>query len=147
MFEEAVNNTPKRNYLAKQVLLDIYGAKFDELNELNNMSTILRDAIERSGMKLLHISYYRIEPHGLSLVCMLSDNYISVRTYPERGYTTIDISTGHGDSVFAANLILQAISHKHSDIKIFNCGDENVINKYNSKYNIEMGVTTPTKRR
>lgn len=71
------------------------------LDVLDNVS-LLRDVLERAVPKghatLRQIIHEKFEPHGLTIIAVLSESHASFHTFPETGDMFVDVFTcGHCD--------------------------------------------------
>ena len=77
-------------FAGTHLIIDLWGAK--HLDELPRMEKALRDAVEAAGATLLHIHLHHFTPNGgISGVAVLAESHISVHTWPERDFASIDI--------------------------------------------------------
>src|SRR5579871_5271169 len=64
-----------------------------DLDDLELLSGIMREAIEASGAQIRESASTRFEPHGLSIVFLLSESHASIHSYPEHRSAFLDIFT------------------------------------------------------
>jgi len=74
------------------------------LNQSEELKTILRDAAEAAGATVLSVTVHQFEPFGMTGVAVLQESHISVHTWPEYGYASLDIYTC-GDHVQIENAL------------------------------------------
>lgn len=77
----------------KHVILDVWGCKFDELNDVDLAIKFVEKVVQDADMHMLDMSFKKFEPQGLTLIGLLSESHISLHTYPEHGYVAIDLFT------------------------------------------------------
>lgn len=77
----------------KHVILDVWGCKFDELNDVDLAIKFVEKVVADADMHMLDMSFKKFEPQGLTLIGLLSESHISLHTYPEHGYVAIDLFT------------------------------------------------------
>ena len=82
----------KFNKVGFHVIADFWGAKNvpDTEKEIEEM---LIEAAKRAKGTVLKTSLYKFEPQGVTGVVLLSESHISIHTWPERGYCSIDAYT------------------------------------------------------
>lgn len=78
---------------ARQLTVDMYGCKSSMLNDLNFLREAIRLAIEKSDMILLDANIQILEGNQLTALALLHEGHISVHTYPDIGYTAVDVFT------------------------------------------------------
>lgn len=76
--------------LGKQLTVDMYGCNFNSLNNLELIKAAMLTAIEETGLTLQNLSYHVSEPHGLTVLALLTDSHMSIHTHPELGYAAFD---------------------------------------------------------
>lgn len=99
------------NSMGRHCLLNVYGCKFELLDNQDFIVHILKKAAKSCGANILNIAAHKFEPQGITAVLLLSESHISVHTYPEKGSAVFDIFTcGDADSTLGVQLILQQIN-------------------------------------
>ena len=71
-------------------------AEFTGCTDLNNsamLESVLREAAVAAGATVLSVTVHTFEPFGMTGVSVLQESHISVHTWPEYGYASIDIYT------------------------------------------------------
>ena len=79
--------------LGKHLTIDMYGCRFENLNDLEFIKTAMTTAIAEANMTLLDFTSYQFEPQGLTAIALLAESHMSMHTYPELGYAAVDIFT------------------------------------------------------
>jgi len=92
--------------LGKHVIAELSGCDSGILNDITTMDGIFTQAIEIAGATLLQKVAHKFTPQGLSLVFVLSESHLSIHTWPESGYASIDMYTcGNSNPVLAIEYI------------------------------------------
>ncbi len=63
------------------------------LNDLDTIKTVLTDAARKSGATIVETVFHEYNPHGLSGVIVIAESHISIHTWPEYGYASVDFFT------------------------------------------------------
>lgn len=63
------------------------------LNNSAMLESVLREAAVAAGATVLSVTVHKFEPFGMTGVSVLQESHISVHTWPEYGYASIDIYT------------------------------------------------------
>lgn len=66
--------------------------------ENNNIVSLFRDAIQKSGATILNYNEHIFENGGITFVFLLSESHCSVHTYPEHKSLFVDLFTC-GDNI------------------------------------------------
>lgn len=97
--------------IGKHVIAEAYECKFSLLDNLEEMIEVFKKATKEAKMNLLNISYHKFEPQGLTVLALLSESHLSIHTFPELGYASIDCYTcgNEGDPQKAVEVIFDYI--------------------------------------
>ena len=79
-------------FYGRHLLLTFAGCAAN-LDDLDLVRADMVAAIQAAGATILATSQHRFDPHGLSIVFLLSESHASVHTYPESGSCFLDIFT------------------------------------------------------
>lgn len=88
------------------LLFDFKGAK--NLNDIEYVRKALKEAVKEAKASLLSIELHQFSPQGVSGVAIISESHISIHTWPEYDFATIDIFTcGEKTKPYRAAVILK----------------------------------------
>jgi S-adenosylmethionine decarboxylase len=77
-------------FAGTHLLLDLWGAA--NLTDPELIDRALRDAAEAANATILHSHFHHFGPDGgVSGVLVLAESHISIHTWPERNFASIDI--------------------------------------------------------
>lgn len=77
-------------YAGRHVLADLWGV--DRMGDLEFIQKTLEDSANIAGATILHSYYHPFgEGMGVSGVTVLSESHISIHTWPEREFASLDI--------------------------------------------------------
>lgn len=83
----------KYDFVGTHFIASYYGCDVDALDDVTRLEESLIKAIEASGASLLNMSAHKFDPHGVTLVALLSESHASIHTYPEHGSCFVDLFT------------------------------------------------------
>jgi len=63
------------------------------LNSLDKMHELLEGICTEHEFSILSKTHHEFEPHGITVLYMLSESHISIHTFPEKRYLAFDIYT------------------------------------------------------
>jgi len=113
------------------LMLDGYGCDQAKLQDLNLIYRILDELPTRIGMTKIMPPYVfkysglKPEDWGLSGFVLIAESHISIHTFPEKNFVSVDIfSCKHFDSEFAADYLTQAFGMAKVDSKVLDRGTE-----------------------
>ncbi|HWI54359.1 MAG TPA: adenosylmethionine decarboxylase [Desulfobacteria bacterium] len=107
------------NALGRHVLAEIYGCKFDILNDISKVEDIMVNAALESGAEVREVVFHKFSPQGVSGVVVISESHLAIHTWPELGYAAVDVFTC-GDKVNpwdACNFLAQSFGAESVDAK------------------------------
>lgn len=77
-------------YAAKHYIIDLYNAS--DLDDINLINSTLKKCVEVSGATLININLHYFEPNGgVCGVAVLAESHISIHTWPEKNYASLDV--------------------------------------------------------
>ena len=79
--------------LGKLFTVDMYGCKFDVLNNPELIRGAMETAVKEANMTLLSLTCQPLESEGLTALALLAESHMSIHTNPKLGYAAIDIFT------------------------------------------------------
>jgi len=77
----------------RHVAMDVWGVKYDRLNNAEWLQTQMVQAAETSGATVLSVQAKQFKPQGATVLVLLSESHLSIHTYPEKGFAAIDCYT------------------------------------------------------
>lgn len=72
---------------------ELEGIEFDLLNNPQKLLETTQKAAASLNLTVVNSFVHRFEPHGLSLVLVLSQSHLAIHTWPEHGYLHMDMVT------------------------------------------------------
>jgi S-adenosylmethionine decarboxylase len=84
--------------LGRHVFADIYGCRFDALNDIKKVERMMVEAALKSGAEVREVAFHKFSPQGVSGVVVISESHLAIHTWPEFGCAAIDVFTC-GDTV------------------------------------------------
>ena len=79
--------------LGRQILVEFYGCNEEVLTDTERIRKTMLEGTRRSGATLISDEFHTFSPHGVSGVVVIAESHVSIHTWPEFGYATIDIFT------------------------------------------------------
>lgn len=100
--------------LGNHLFVELSGCDIDHINDLDYLDKVLSEAITLSGATILTKSSHRFSPQGISMLFMLAESHLSIHTWPERGYASIDMYTcGNSDPIKACQHLIETLKARH----------------------------------
>lgn len=96
--------------MGRHVISELWGCDFQKLNNLTKIEQIFVEAALRSGAEVREVAFHKFAPQGVSGVVIISESHLTIHSFPEHGYASIDVYTcGELDPNVAANYIADAL--------------------------------------
>ena len=76
---------------ARHVLAEYRGCPADRLDDLDAVERLMRAVAQAAGATVIDARFHRFAPHGVSGVLLLLESHLSIHTWPEAGYVTLDV--------------------------------------------------------
>jgi len=100
--------------MGKHYLLNLYGCKFDILNNEVYLRNLIKLAAETTGATVLQTISHKFEPYGVTAMCLLSESHISIHTWPEKGEAAVDIFTcGDTEPRIGCDILILQLKNEH----------------------------------
>ncbi len=75
------------------IIQELYDAPFDKLNDDTYMINTLVEQAKQQNATIIDTHWHRFEPYGISQIVILAESHISIHTWPEDKYQSLDIYT------------------------------------------------------
>ncbi len=79
--------------LGRHVLAEVYGCRFEVLNDINKVQDIMINAALEAGAEVREVVFHKFSPQGVSGVVVISESHLAIHTWPELGYAAVDVFT------------------------------------------------------
>lgn len=82
----------KSTYAGKHILLDLWGCDTEILTDSVSINNCLQEAARKSGATVLFDHFHHFgDGEGCTGVIVLAESHISIHTWPESNFASIDI--------------------------------------------------------
>ena len=111
----------KNKEMGKHLLLEVYDAEFDALNDYIFLKDLLFDGIMKSKSKILNTIIHKFDPYGCTIIFALAESHVSLHTWPEKGCLSADFYTcGGKDPKIIAKSLIEGLKSKKHRIRMIN---------------------------
>jgi S-adenosylmethionine decarboxylase proenzyme len=125
--QDIEGNDETLNVEGKHIIIDAFECDSSLLNNMTYLEQLLTKAAQDAGMEILYAYFYQFHPQGVTGMLVLSTSHISIHTWPEERYASLDFYTcGEQDPIDQVESLFIGLSSKRAMI-----------------YSISRGVTQP----
>lgn len=104
--------------MGRHVIAELWQCDFDKLNDMDYIEQTFVDAALKSGAEVREVAFHKFAPQGVSGVVIISESHLTIHSFPEHGYASVDVYTcGDLDPTIAAEYIAQALGSQASELK------------------------------
>jgi S-adenosylmethionine decarboxylase len=97
--------------LGRHVISELWGCDIEKLNDMALIEQIFVDAALKSGAEVREVAFHKFAPQGVSGVVIISESHLTIHSFPEHGYASIDVYTcGDLNPNIAADYIAEALN-------------------------------------
>ncbi|KUP05566.1 S-adenosylmethionine decarboxylase [Bacillus coahuilensis m2-6] len=97
--------------MGRHIIAELWGCDFDKLNNMETIEQVFVDAALKSGAEVREVAFHKFAPQGVSGVVIISESHLTIHSFPEHGYASVDVYTcGDLDPNIAANYIAEALN-------------------------------------
>ena len=97
--------------MGRHIIAELWECDFDKLNDMQFIEQTFVDAALKSGAEVREVAFHKFAPQGVSGVVIISESHLTIHSFPEHGYASIDVYTcGDLDPTIAANYIADALN-------------------------------------
>ncbi|KZX82589.1 S-adenosylmethionine decarboxylase proenzyme, partial [Oleiphilus sp. HI0009] len=88
--------------IGKHLLLELHGCDKALLNDLNYIKKCMTESAEKANATIVNSTFKAFDPQGVTGVVVLEESHISIHTWPEKEYASLDFYTcGNAEPVNA----------------------------------------------
>ncbi len=79
--------------LGRHLLVEYADCEKSILDDMRTLEKVLTEAVKRSGATIVRSVFHRYAPQGISGVIVIAESHLSIHTWPEYGYASVDLFT------------------------------------------------------
>ncbi|GAA0426220.1 MAG: adenosylmethionine decarboxylase [Bacillota bacterium] len=100
--------------MGRHVIAELWQCNVNKLNDMRLIERIFVDAALKAGAEIREVAFHKFAPHGVSGVVIISESHLTIHSFPEHGYASIDVYTCGEviDPNIAAQYIANALEAK-----------------------------------
>ncbi|MBP1947753.1 adenosylmethionine decarboxylase [Virgibacillus litoralis] len=100
--------------MGRHVIAELWKCNIDILNSISQIEQIFVDAALNAGAEIREVAFHKFAPHGVSGVVIIAESHLTIHSFPEHGYASIDVYTCSNtiDPNVAVEYIINALEAK-----------------------------------
>jgi len=84
---------PVSTHLGQHLLAEFFDCNANILNNPSLIETLMKEAALACGATIVQSCFHRFDPIGVSGVVVIAESHLTIHTWPELGYASIDLYT------------------------------------------------------
>lgn len=100
--------------IGRHVISELWECDVNRLNDMDFIEKTFVEAALACGAEVREVAFHKFAPQGVSGVVIISESHLTIHSFPEHGYASIDVYTC-GDRIdpnIAADYIAKALDAK-----------------------------------
>ncbi|WP_226036456.1 adenosylmethionine decarboxylase [Aquibacillus saliphilus] len=100
--------------MGRHVIAEMWDCNIDKLNDMGLIEQVFVNAALKAGAEIREVAFHKFAPYGVSGVVIISESHLTIHSFPEHGYASIDVYTC-GDLIdpnVATDFIAEALESK-----------------------------------
>lgn len=79
--------------MGRHVISELWGCDTNKLNNMEFIEQVFVNAALRAGAEVREVAFHKFAPQGVSGVVIISESHLTIHSFPEHGYASIDVYT------------------------------------------------------
>ncbi|MGA9468662.1 MAG: adenosylmethionine decarboxylase [Exiguobacterium marinum] len=107
--------------MGRHIITELWECNPEKLNDIDYIERLFVDAALRSGAEVREVAFHKFAPHGVSGVVIISESHLTIHSFPEHGYASVDVFTcgDRIDPATASQYIAEGLDAKvREDVKL-----------------------------
>ncbi len=106
--------------VGRHAIYELFGGNPTLLDNEEFVKKALTGAAESAGATLLSLVTHKFEPQGVTAIALLAESHISLHSWPQYGYASIDAYTcgEHTDPEAACHSLKYAFESTHGSLRL-----------------------------
>jgi S-adenosylmethionine decarboxylase len=79
--------------LGRHLLVELYGCDAKLLTDVRKVEDIMVGAAKYAKATIVDVVFHAFSPHGISGVIVIQESHLTIHTWPEHGFASVDVYT------------------------------------------------------
>ncbi|MFA9558706.1 adenosylmethionine decarboxylase [Evansella sp. AB-rgal1] len=103
--------------MGRHVIAELWECDTNKLNDMNYIERLFVDAALEAGAEVREVAFHKFAPFGVSGVVIISESHLTIHSFPEHGYASIDVYTcGNLDPTIATDYITENLNAESTEV-------------------------------
>lgn len=108
---------------SRHLLVEYHGCNRALLDDPKSVEALMRIAAEAAGVTIVASVFHPFAPQGVSGVVVIEESHLSIHTWPEHGYASVDFFTcGTGDPERAHEVLREGLEATRAEVLVVERG-------------------------
>ncbi len=118
--------------LARHLLAEYYGCDPGLLDSVSRLKETIEAAARAAKTTIINTHLHKFAPQGVSGVVILAESHLAVHTWPEFGFTSVEIFVcgEEADPEAGHAFLLDVLKPKHTVVRTVIRGHMNLVHRY-----------------
>lgn len=110
--------------LGRHALADLYNCQTNILDDIDKIKEVIESSCKEANLTVIESKYHKFNPIGVSGITILAESHITIHTWPEYNFISIDAFTcgTHMNPTLVCNILANKLKSETTDIKEFKRG-------------------------
>ena len=109
----------------RHMITDLWGCDKHKLNDRTYIEQVFVKAALEMGAEIREVAFHKFAPYGVSGVVIISESHLSIHSFPEHCYASVDVYTCGGlNPYIAIDYITESLNAKMHQTLDFTRGKE-----------------------
>ena len=111
------------NTKGQHLLVEYTGCDVEVLDDIKRIESLMNEAAVAARTKIVASVFRPFHPQGVSGVVVIEESHLSIHTWPEHGYASVDFFTcGQGQPLFAHEVLRAGLKAKRVELMMIDRG-------------------------
>jgi S-adenosylmethionine decarboxylase len=79
--------------IGRHVIAELWNCNRDKLNDMDYIERKMVEAAQAAGAEVREVTFHQFAPQGVSGVVIISESHLTIHSFPEQGYASVDVYT------------------------------------------------------
>ncbi|MGC8867939.1 MAG: adenosylmethionine decarboxylase [Elusimicrobiales bacterium] len=104
--------------LGKHLIVELYGCNSKFLSDVDYIQEVMMSCAKEANTTIIDSIFHKFKPYGVSGVIVIAESHLSIHTWPEHRFASVDFFTcgDHSDPWKSFRLIKKRLKAKHFSV-------------------------------